>query len=145
MKTKKQKAAEYARKWRKKHPKSDKRKYSDRLEYAREYREKNRDRINKWKRDHYKDYADVTRNCNLKNNYGITLEDYDRMFAEQGGVCKVCGRSNGSMRLCVDHDHETGKVRSLLCSQCNIALGMVKDDTERLMKLVKYLESFEQD
>lgn len=53
-----------------------------------------------------------------KQVYGITVEDYDRMFDEQGGVCAICG--NGTKRrLAVDHNHETGVVRGLLCPRCN--------------------------
>lgn len=84
----------------------------------------------------------------LKQRYGITYDDYEAMLADQGGLCAVCGLPNeqfdtvkGEMRrLHVDHDHETGKVRGLLCSKCNFALGCVRDSPEILGSLVRYLE-----
>lgn len=60
----------------------------------------------------------------LKHTYGITLADYDEMLEQQRGGCAICGgvSSDGS-RLAVDHDHETGEVRGLLCMNCNLKLG----------------------
>jgi len=82
----------------------------------------------------------------IKYLYGITLDDYDQMFADQKGKCAICGKAeirklNGSVvRLSVDHDHKTGKVRELLCNHCNAMLGFVNDDTELLKKVIYYLE-----
>jgi hypothetical protein len=78
--------------------------------------------------------------------YGITEDDFDRMMEEQGGVCLICGnpspptRNGKTRRLAVDHDHETGAVRGLLCYDCNTALGMMQDDTARLGAAIKYLQ-----
>lgn len=58
--------------------------------------------------------------------YGLTLSEYDRMFAEQGGVCGLCGASPKKNRLAVDHDKLTGKVRGLLCLNCNLAIGRLE-------------------
>ena len=55
--------------------------------------------------------------------YGITLAEYDRMFTEQAGRCFICGRTQETQLLSVDHDHETGKVRRLLCVYCNNCLA----------------------
>lgn len=64
-----------------------------------------------------------------REQYGITLEDYDRMFAAQGGVCAVCGREPpDGRRFAVDHDHVTGRVRSLLCARCNLCVGYLEAD-----------------
>jgi len=71
----------------------------------------------------------VKRREHLKYTYNLELEDYDRMFAEQGGVCAICKHPEttrnqyGIRSLSVDHDHRTGKVRALLCSKCNTDLG----------------------
>lgn len=80
----------------------------------------------------------------LKTTYGITGEDFNRMLSEQGGVCKVCGEGpSGRFKyLCVDHCHTPGRVRGLLCHNCNKALGMVKDDVIRLRALADYLEDY---
>ena len=75
----------------------------------------------------------------LKRNYGITLDEYDRLLKQQGGVCAVCGKPPNGRRLHVDHNHKTGKVRGLLCSGCNVALGAVDDNMNVLQKLISYL------
>ncbi len=77
----------------------------------------------------------------IKNTYGMTLEQYDQMFEDQGGVCKTCGKVNrDGRRLYIDHDHETGKVRGLLCHRCNSLLGYVKDDIDILQNMIAYLK-----
>lgn len=62
------------------------------------------------------------RRTRMMGRYGLTLEDYDAMLADQCGVCALCLRDPG-YRLHVDHNHETGEVRGLLCAKCNAALG----------------------
>lgn len=84
----------------------------------------------------------------LKNTYGITHEDYQRLLDEQGGVCAVCGedepnehgRTGTKFRLAVDHCHDTGRVRGLLCQKCNRAIGLLRDDSGLLRKAIDYLE-----
>ena len=67
----------------------------------------------------------------LKRKFGITPEDYERRLAQQGGGCAVCGRApKPGKSLHVDHDHETGYVRGLLCFKCNAALGQLDDDLD---------------
>ena len=78
----------------------------------------------------------------LKQNYGITIEDYDQMYAEQDGKCAICSEprsSRGKTCLHVDHDHDTGKVRALLCIQCNVGIGMLKTDPQILELARNYL------
>lgn len=71
---------------------------------------------------------------------GTDQEEFDRMFAEQGGVCAICGRAGTSRkRLAVDHCHRTKRVRGLLCDPCNTALGLFGDDIERLHGAIRYL------
>ncbi|KKM25050.1 hypothetical protein LCGC14_1598870 [marine sediment metagenome] len=61
----------------------------------------------------------------LRTNYGMTIEEYSRMFEAQQGCCVICGlhQSELDMSLVVDHDHETGRIRGLLCRNCNCRLG----------------------
>lgn len=79
--------------------------------------------------------------------YGITLEEYERMEKEQGGLCAVCRkpeavtRAGSKLSLAVDHCHNTGKVRGLLCTSCNNGLGRFKDDPELLRAAIAYLEA----
>ncbi len=60
--------------------------------------------------------------------YGITVEQYDAMLRQQNGLCAICGRAPKRFRLAVDHDHETGEIRGLLCTRCNLGLGWFRDD-----------------
>ena len=80
------------------------------------------------------------RGAKLKRVYGMSLRDFDLMLAQQRGVCAVCGEQP-ARRLCVDHCHATGKVRGLLCSPCNLAIGQFKDSPARLRKAAAYIEA----
>lgn len=88
------------------------------------------------------------KNRYLKRNYGLTLEKYEALLADQGGVCAVCRKpewnvhppSGRVISLAVDHDHTTGAVRGLLCRACNVALGQVGDDLHVLRRMIDYLE-----
>lgn len=73
--------------------------------------------------------------------YGLTLEGYDVMLRDQDGVCWICEcPERGDNHLAVDHDHETGEVRGLLCGRCNRGLGSFEDDPERLRRAALYLD-----
>lgn len=83
--------------------------------------------------------------------YGLTIEQYEAMFAAQGGVCAICRlpernrqphRKDGKWvdPLAIDHDHATGKVRGLLCMLCNTAIGKFGDDPVMLRQAADYLE-----
>lgn len=72
--------------------------------------------------------------------YGLRPGDYERILAMQGGTCRACGaRPNERRRLHVDHCHETGRVRGLLCLACNTALGHLGESVKRLSQLATYL------
>jgi len=91
-----------------------------------------------------KRYPESDRAYHLKKKYGITVEDYDRMFQEQQYGCAVCGTEHpdysGRQKFFhVDHDHASGKVRGLLCKNCNIALGHVRDDLDVVLSMAVYL------
>lgn len=93
----------------------------------------------------------------LKRAYGATIEWYDQKLEEQGGVCAICKqketrrsrpvtqagvRSLKVTRLSVDHDHDTGELRGLLCQRCNIAIGHLMDDLEYLKNAIAYIEKY---
>jgi hypothetical protein len=83
-----------------------------------------------------------------RREFGITIADYDRMFAQQGGRCAICRRADAAGkngRFHVDHDHKTGQVRALLCERCNRGLGHYDDDPERLEAAARYLRGFKRD
>jgi hypothetical protein len=74
--------------------------------------------------------------------YGITWREYHRILELQGGVCAGCKfPPKPDKKLCVDHCHSTGKIRGLLCHECNTALGWVKDRKETLASLSRYVEN----
>ena len=90
----------------------------------RRWREKNPERAREIARQSYHRDPSRARGKWLKYRYGITLEDYDAMLVAQGGGCALCQRfPNEGRRLAVDHDHETGRIRGLLCNPCNVMLG----------------------
>lgn len=106
-------------------------------EYQRRWRAEHPGYHNDWqKRARTKDPG-KTRRDNLKANYGLTPEQYDQMYVRQGGRCAVC---RDASKLCVDHDHDTGEVRALLCNHCNTALGHLREDPLRIRALAAYAE-----
>ncbi|NBU34381.1 hypothetical protein EBS40_07195 [bacterium] len=80
----------------------------------------------------------------LERTYGITLEQYDELLESQGGVCAICREMCVSgRRLCVDHDHDTGKVRGLLCGRCNFGIGSLRT-IKNLAMSIAYLENYKE-
>jgi hypothetical protein len=116
-------------------------------EYQINYRTINKDKISKnakdWRSKNRESYISEFR----KRKYGITQEQYLHMLKNQNGVCAICGnletvtdKKTGLIRsLCVDHDHESGKIRGLLCSRCNVAIGLIDDSPEKAKKIFEYL------
>jgi len=86
---------------------------------------------------------DAQREANLRKSFGIGIEDYDKLLEEQKGKCKICGSCHSTFkrRLAVDHCHDTGKIRGLLCQFCNTGLGNFKDNIELLERAKQYLEN----
>lgn len=78
----------------------------------------------------------------LRNKYGLELETYDLMVMDQDNKCKICDKEEKeNHRLSVDHCHTTGKVRGLLCKNCNKALGLFLDSKELLVSAENYLST----
>lgn len=90
-----------------------------------------------------KAHAKVNRNWMLKSKYGITQKGYDNLLEKQHGQCALCGSMDtgkkGINHFAVDHCHITGKVRGLLCNNCNRALGLFKEDPITLANAVEYV------
>ena len=85
-----------------------------------------------------------TREWRLKNLYDLSVEEYDRMLEEQGNSCSICAKSFDDFQPVVDHDHDTGAVRAVLCTHCNTGLGQFFDDAQTLQKAIDYLAKFSQ-
>jgi hypothetical protein len=85
-------------------------------------------------------YRQTRRTTILKNRYGITEDDYDVMFKEQDGLCAICKQPSTHKNLDVDHNHETNKVRGLLCNNCNRGLGHLQDSVLVLESAINYLK-----
>ena len=117
------------------------------LEYYKNYRllhrKESRKAVSKYKSLHSEKWKEIKkkadRKAHLKNRYGLTLEDFERLVFTQFGRCAIC-REKFSSKICIDHDHRTGKVRGLLCDSCNRFIGAAKDDPEILNAAIKYLK-----
>jgi len=102
--------------------------------------------MREWSRKAREANPNYTKNIFLKRHYGITIDRYNEMLAEQDGCCAICGKEENNeirgrtLSLAVDHDHATGAVRALLCSACNTALGLFRDDKALLNAAVAYLD-----
>jgi len=89
---------------------------------------------------HYKKYG---REWHFKKTYGIDIEDFNIMRRQQDYKCACCGTHENEVtrkRLFIDHNHKTGEVRALLCHSCNVSLGLLKEDPERIASLLSYLK-----
>lgn len=81
----------------------------------------------------------------VARTYGLKPGEYERMYKEQGGVCAICRRATGATkRLAVDHDHNTGLVRGLLCGPCNKLVGYFRNSPEAFDRAAAYLRSAEE-
>lgn len=120
---------------------------AQRREYMRRYTEENRERVNAQRRSKYLDRRQNHIAGMRLRRFGLTRDDFLDMLEEQGGVCAICGNPETSRgnhgyikNLSVDHDHETGVVRGLLCNNCNRAIGLLRDDTSILAAAIAYLD-----
>ena len=107
---------------------------------------------NKWQREWQRKNPEKARNIELKRRHGITSEDYDEVFVEQGGICAVCRRPPGSVgtgqkskgTLAVDHCHKTGTFRGLLCTNCNLGLGSFFENPDLLLSAAAYIKDHQE-
>ena len=122
--------------WQKEYRKTAKAKEAKRL-----YHVAHRESESRYQQEHYS-YGQ-RREYYLERNYGITVDDYNKIFEEQGGSCAICGKHQKDLTkaLAVDHDHITGKIRGLLCDGCNLALGKLNDSIKILESAIEYLRN----
>lgn len=82
---------------------------------------------------------EIERRSGIKYRFGITRDDWEKMYASQQGACAICKRK-GDRKLCVDHCHTTGKIRGLLCNACNSGIGFLRDSIPSLKAAIAYLK-----
>ncbi len=94
-----------------------------------------------WDKENPEKKARYRKKSHLRLLYGINIEEYNLLFAKQEGKCAICGTHQSGLKkvLSVDHCHETGKVRGLLCQRCNSGIGFLNDDIENLKCAILYL------
>jgi hypothetical protein len=78
-----------------------------------------------------------TRHYHLMRRYGVGADEFDELVRQQGGICLICGRPDPEH---VDHDHDTGEVRGILCFNCNGGLGQFRDSIDALLAAAEYLD-----
>ncbi len=130
------------------------------IDRASEWKKNNRELINarvkqdralnpikyrKWANDHYNKNPEKYLDRTISWNRGITKEEYYEIIKSQNNLCAICNQPEARlfkgklMRLCLDHDHKTGAIRSLLCHACNTGIGKFKDSIELLQSAIAYL------
>jgi hypothetical protein len=98
-------------------------------------------RVRAWRKANPERYRRGARDRHLTKTYGITLDQFDAMLAQQGNRCKACGvdTPNHKQGWHLDHCHATGAIRGILCHHCNAALGHAQDNIDRLKALIAYV------
>jgi len=90
-------------------------------------------------------FKELKRKYMYKRLYGVTIAQYEEMYTKQNGLCAICGNSETMKfksklkKLCVDHNHTTGKIRALLCDSCNKCVGLSKENIFTLSNMIDYL------
>ena len=107
--------------------------------------------VREWAAEHPEEFEERKRSSHLRKSFGITSEQYEKILAKQGGGCAICGATTDDIghptqrHLHVDHDHETGLVRGILCFNCNRGLGSFHEDVFVLANALDYLQSATQE
>lgn len=105
-----------------------------RNKYYKEYSEKNKERVKKYQSRTPEQWKER----NIARRYGITIEFYNSLIEHQKGVCAICLKKPEKFH--VDHSHETGIVRALLCNKCNTSLGLLQEDIDIFHRAIEYLQ-----
>ena len=131
-----EKAKATSKKWREEHP-----------GYSKQQYRKNPEKARKLSRQYRKNNPEQVKESQRKNHlkkYNLSHEDWLKMWESQDGRCAICGEPFARQSdACVDHNHETGEIRGLLCMQCNVGLGSFNDNPKLIIKILKYLRKEE--
>jgi hypothetical protein len=110
------------------------------MAYVRAWQQANPDRVKAWRLKNRAQRLEKMREIHLRNKFGLTPCEYDRILESQGGVCALCEcPPTPGISLHVDHDHGTGEIRGLLCVRCNNALGLFREDPDLLRRAARYV------
>lgn len=135
---------DYQREWRRRNPaleRAQTARYRDRLRADPEKLARRAEYMRQWHAKNPTKYSEYARKRYLRSEYGLTPAQYQAMVEQQDGKCAICLRApRGRLPLHVDHSHSDGKIRGLLCSHCNAALGQMRDDVGVLKAAIQYLE-----
>ena len=85
-------------------------------------------------------YAKYARRTNLKRYYGISEDEYEQILKDQDFVCAICNEPS-EKTLAIDHDHNTGRIRGLLCHRCNTGIGLFNDNPDTMDRAISYLRA----
>lgn len=110
---------------------------------VKEWQQANAERVNAATRERRRSPAAkrAARDGHLRRKFGITVEQYEAMLDEQGGRCAICRREpHPTISLHVDHDHDCGHLRGLICFECNAGLGKFRDRADQLRAALDYLD-----
>ncbi|PKP62241.1 hypothetical protein CVT91_00185 [Candidatus Atribacteria bacterium HGW-Atribacteria-1] len=113
-------------------------------QYTKQYRKDNPKKIKKYRRQYYlnnrEKVINETKECKLKRLYGLSHEDWLKMWEKQDEKCLICGKKFiKPSNACVDHNHKTGEVRGLLCRHCNSIIGFLENNPRLMMNSIEYL------
>ena len=108
------------------------------------YYKNNTERLKENARRYAKENPHKTRAHNVRRDYGIELDQVEEMMTSQKGCCAICKESlirpDSAKNYSIDHSHTTGRVRGLLCGNCNTSLGLMKENREAILEMIKYLD-----
>ena len=96
--------------------------------------------VKNWKIQNTEKVKEIVRFSTIKNKYGISKSEWNALFESQGRACAICVKTEPIGHWSTDHCHTTGKVRGILCSNCNSGIGQLGDDINRLKAAINYLE-----
>jgi hypothetical protein len=123
------------REYSKKHYQKNKEKLKEK---HRKYREDNIDKFNQYYQNNLAKFKEYRRRYKLKK-YNLSLDQFNVLLNKQNHQCGICGGSLTDKNCHVDHNHDSGEIRGLLCLNCNLGIGLLKDSPELLNKAAKYL------
>lgn len=118
-----------------------------RLEAGQKYYKKIKGLKLKYAKNYRELHPEVKRKSILKLRFGLSLEDYNRMFVKQQGCCAICSKHQSKLTraLAIDHNHISGQIRGLLCGSCNAAIGALDTDSgvKLLQKAIEYIKDYD--